>query len=89
MIAQAAHEEEGPREGVGDPPLPVEEGDTEGAAPGEAGYDCGAECRGGIDPGCGSPPKANDSPECPCARPAHAFLEELRLGLLSTACASP
>jgi len=88
MIAQAAHEEEGPREGIDGPPLPAEEGGTGDGTPGEAGYDCGAECRSGIDKGCGGSPDANASPECACARPPRAFLEELRLGLLS-ACASP
>ncbi|MHC5055915.1 MAG: hypothetical protein ACYTKD_14495 [Planctomycetota bacterium] len=74
MIALAAHEEEGPRNGHAERPAGSASSGPGDQITGEPGCDCGG---GRCEPGsaCG-------------IRPPWAFLEELRLDLLS-ACADP
>ncbi len=80
MIAQAAHEEEGSRE-FGGVLGPYPEGSGPNIVPTrESLCDCGAGCGAG----CGGPRKECDEPASACkVRPPLAFLEELRLSLLS------
>ncbi len=77
MIAQAADEEEGSRE-FGGVLRPWPEGSGPNIVPPrEPLCDCGA--------GCGGLREARSAPASACnVRPPRAYLEELRLGLLST-----